>query len=606
MRRCNYEILGVERDATDDEIKKAYRKIALKWHPDKNPENVEECTKIFAEIQQAYEVLSDPQERAWYDKHREQILRGGEDYVDNGINLMSYFSSSAYSGFGDDKHGFYAVYSGVFKTIAEEDAEFIPDADEFLLEVPEFGQSDSDYEEVVQEFYGFWQSYCTKKSFTWCEKYDIREAPNRRTMRLMEKENKKIRDAMKRDRNEEIRALVAFVKKRDKRVKLYVERLKEMDDKRKKIAEEKKREARREREKMFKEYEAQEWHSMSGLEKDLADMDTHLDSEFGKDNDVSGDQSGEEKDVVEEQYYCVACDKPFKSEKALINHEKSRKHKEKVALLKIELEAQLKEMDGVNQEDDNEYKEVVDTEQAFLSERRESMEQVNMDPKNSNAAKDDVKDFVSVGELELADSLDLIDLKIKTTNKFKVKEKQGKSRKLSKIREADEIHVEEGKDKDETGRSSKNENSVRKISIQRQKGFDDSYDNVSENGNIAIQNIDANVDEFSNTNSDCQNHDSEKESSLKDQETSNQEGHDETHAADSASSTAHNSANSKQNIHAKKTSEDHACNVCKEAFATRNKLFQHIKEQGHALRVENTNDKEQTKQGRKKKGKKKR
>ncbi len=44
---------------------------------DKNPDNIEEVTKTFHEIQQAYEVLIDPQERAWYDKHREAILKGG-------------------------------------------------------------------------------------------------------------------------------------------------------------------------------------------------------------------------------------------------------------------------------------------------------------------------------------------------------------------------------------------------------------------------------------------------------------------------------------------------------------------------------------------------
>lgn len=44
---------------------------------DKNPDNVEEATAEFRLVQQAYEVLSDPQERAWYDKHREAILRGG-------------------------------------------------------------------------------------------------------------------------------------------------------------------------------------------------------------------------------------------------------------------------------------------------------------------------------------------------------------------------------------------------------------------------------------------------------------------------------------------------------------------------------------------------
>ena len=54
-----YSILDVPRTASASEVKKAYRRLALKWHPDKNPDNQEEATKKFKEISEAYEVLSD-------------------------------------------------------------------------------------------------------------------------------------------------------------------------------------------------------------------------------------------------------------------------------------------------------------------------------------------------------------------------------------------------------------------------------------------------------------------------------------------------------------------------------------------------------------------
>jgi len=71
-----YERLGVSRDATTEEVKKAYRKLALKYHPDRN-EGSKEAEARFKEVTEAYEVLRDPEKRATYDRFGEQGLRGG-------------------------------------------------------------------------------------------------------------------------------------------------------------------------------------------------------------------------------------------------------------------------------------------------------------------------------------------------------------------------------------------------------------------------------------------------------------------------------------------------------------------------------------------------
>ena len=78
MSRDLYEVLGVKRDASQSDIKKAYRKLALKYHPDKNPDDASAETK-FKEVSEAYNVLSDSSKRAQYDNPSRGFPPGFED-----------------------------------------------------------------------------------------------------------------------------------------------------------------------------------------------------------------------------------------------------------------------------------------------------------------------------------------------------------------------------------------------------------------------------------------------------------------------------------------------------------------------------------------------
>lgn len=104
MARDYYEILGVPKNATDEDIKKAFRKLAIKYHPDKNPgdKNAEEK---FKEINEAYQVLSDPQKRAQYDQF------GTADF--NGQGGFGGFNTSGFGGF-EGFGGFSDIFGDIF------------------------------------------------------------------------------------------------------------------------------------------------------------------------------------------------------------------------------------------------------------------------------------------------------------------------------------------------------------------------------------------------------------------------------------------------------------------------------------------------------------
>ncbi len=96
-----YAVLGVPRDASDDDVKKSYRRLAMQYHPDRNG-GAKEAEEKFKEITEAYDVLRDPQKRAAYDRYGEAGLRGGGaqyEHVDLSEALNIFMRD--FGGFGD-------------------------------------------------------------------------------------------------------------------------------------------------------------------------------------------------------------------------------------------------------------------------------------------------------------------------------------------------------------------------------------------------------------------------------------------------------------------------------------------------------------------------
>ncbi|KAF2086320.1 DnaJ-domain-containing protein [Saccharata proteae CBS 121410] len=327
-----YELLGVGRQATDDEIKKAYRRKALELHPDRNYGDVERATSLFAEIQSAYEVLSDPQERAWYDSHESAILSGADpsdEHFEHNIKvttadditrMMRKFNGRV--DFSDSPTGFFGFLRDTFDTLArEEDAAASWEGLDSIY-YPSFGHKDDSYDDVVKAFYAVWGGFSTKKTFGWKDIYRLSEAPDRRTRRWMEKENSRLREEGVREFNSAVATLVAFVRKRDPR---YTPNTMSEADRQKQMREAAAAQAARAR------------------AANEAKMQEEV-PEWTKIRDPEEIEESEEEEIEEEVFECVACHKTFKSEKQWDAHEKSKKHQKAVKELQKKMRKENKNL----------------------------------------------------------------------------------------------------------------------------------------------------------------------------------------------------------------------------------------------------------------------
>ncbi|KAF2685862.1 DnaJ-domain-containing protein, partial [Lentithecium fluviatile CBS 122367] len=331
VKTSYYELLGVERTATDDEIKKGYRRKALELHPDRNYGDTDRTTALFADVQTAYQVLSDPQERAWYDAHEGDILRGaegkgGDEHYEYNMRvttaeeiarMMGKFRGSV--DFSDSPNGFFGFVREAFEQLAREEQHAADYEGVSIPDYPSFGHRDDAYEDVVRNFYAIWNGFATVKTFAWMDVYRPSDAPDRRVRRAIEKENKKYREEGIREFNDAVRALVAFVRKRDPRYTPNTQSPEEAAKAQRAASQAKAAKARAANAAKLKEQEdaVPEW--AKAREPDEVQEETEEESE-------------------EEHFECVACRKTFKSERQYDAHEKSKKHQKAVYALKRKMQ----------------------------------------------------------------------------------------------------------------------------------------------------------------------------------------------------------------------------------------------------------------------------
>ena len=287
-------------------------------------------------MQSAYEILSDPQERAWYDSHREAILRNqdvvsGDRYehnvrittADDILRIFTNFRGKI--DFEDYDTGFYPVLRRTFETLAREEEMACEWEGLESIIYPSFGHAGDAYDDVVKPFYAAWSGFATQKSFSWEDIYRYSEAPDRRVRRMMEKENKRLREDGVREFNDAVRSLVAFVKKRDPRFKPNAQ-------------------SEAERQKLLRETAAAQAARSRVANQAKQAQQESVPGWMRTSGSEEPEVSDESEDAAQEQFECIVCKKGFKSEKQYEAHERSKKHVRAVQHLKKQMQQEDREL----------------------------------------------------------------------------------------------------------------------------------------------------------------------------------------------------------------------------------------------------------------------
>ncbi|KAL0724141.1 hypothetical protein Bca4012_038740 [Brassica carinata] len=292
-------------------------------------------------------------------------------------DLLPFFSTKVYSGYSDTGEGFYEVYSYVFDSVYLNEVNFEKKLglrmDSVREAPPGMGSLESPYAQV-KEFYSYWLGFSTVMDFSWVDEFDVMAEPDGWIRKKMKEENDIARKNAKREYNQTVRSLAAFVKKSDKRVvDMRVQKNAEMEVKK---AEERERKKNMDKERLERamDYKEPDWAKAQASRFSVVDED----------------------DVDEGMVlYCIVCSKKFKSEKQWKNHEQSKKHKEIVAELRVEApetetveEFYEKIQEGFNIDDDKAKEKDVEEEEG-VEEADDEYVMVEEDVKESSESEDD-------------------------------------------------------------------------------------------------------------------------------------------------------------------------------------------------------------------------